>query len=76
MAMDNSQLANLIKSKIDALSKEDKLVDIKVWTAVAESIVEHIQQNAKLKIGSLSSSGAGNLGAPVSSTNTNQGEIE
>lgn len=76
MAMNSNQLAIEIKAKIDALSDNDKLVDIKVWTAVAEAIVDHIKNNASIVTGSLQSQGVGNLGAPVNSNNINGGQLQ
>ena len=55
MAMDKDVLGTLIKTKVDALSASDKKVDIKVWSAVADSIISHIKSSAE--IGALTQSG-------------------
>lgn len=75
MAMDKTALGNLIKSKIDILSAEEKQQEIPVWTAVAEAIIDHIKSNAE--IAALTQSGivaGGGAGAPA--TITQQGATE
>lgn len=76
MALDYTRLGTAIKAKIDALTAAQKKIDIFVWTAMAEAVVTEIQDNLTLQSGSLSSTGTGNLGAPVNSTNTNTGTFQ
>jgi hypothetical protein len=51
MAMNKDTLGALITAKVDALPPTDQKVSVKVWTAVADAIIEHIKSNAE--IGSL-----------------------
>lgn len=76
MPMNKELLGTEIKAKIDMLSPAEKQTDIRVWTAVAEAIIEHIKNNAGITAGTLSSSGTGNMGLPVVSQNTTAGKIE
>ena len=74
--MNANVLGLLIKAKIDTLSEQEKLIDVKVWTAVSQAIIDHIQMNAEIVPGSIQSSGTGNLGSPVVSMNTTTGLIQ
>jgi hypothetical protein len=76
MALDFTRLGSAIATTLAALPKSMKANDVVVWTAIAKEIVKEIQDNAGVKTGTLSSTGTGNLGAPVNSQNTNTGSIE
>ena len=74
--LDEERLRSYIVEETEKLTDEQKREPIEAWLAVSKAIIKEIQENAKIKIGTLSTTGSGNLGAPVSSSNTNEGVIE
>ena len=50
MAMNGSNLGSEIKAAIDALSSSDQADPLKVWQALGQAVVTHLQTNATVLI--------------------------
>jgi len=76
MAMNDATLGALIKTKIAALTSVpgDPTYELNVWVAVAEAIVSHIQNNAKVQTGIALSASGSNVAGPVASTGATTAE--
>ncbi len=71
--LNGNALGLAIASAINTLSEAEKRDPNLVWQKVAVEIVNHIKNNLELQVGSLTSTGTGNMGAPVTSQNTTKG---